>query len=306
MFIIKHKKIFIGISVVLVVLSLFSIFFFGLKPGIDFKGGAITEVIYENQRPTQSELNKLSSSLSFGNMLFQPAGEKGLIVKSRELTEEEHLLLLEKLSFDNTFVFQEEGFNSIGPSVGKELTRKAIFSIILVSLVIVSFIAYAFRKVSEPVSSWKYGLIAIVALLHDIIIPAGVFAFLSYLFGLEIDTLFVVALLTILGLSVSDTIVIFDRIRENLNDKIHSSKMSFAEIVGESLGQSALRSFFTSLTLFFVLFALIFFGPETTKYFAIVLALGTFFGTYSSIFLASPLLVLVEEIQNKKEKNTQK
>ena len=172
---------------------------------------------------------------------------------------------------------------------------------ILVSLAIILFIAFAFRKVSRPVSSWKYGFIAIVTLLHDVIIPAGLFVMLSHYYGAEMDTLFVVAVLTILGLSVSDTIVIFDRIRENLKNVSGMNKINFSEIVGHSVEQSYVRSISTSLTVILVLLALAFFGPVTTKYFALMLTAGMFFGTYSSIFLASPLLVLIEEWQNRKK-----
>lgn len=184
--------------------------------------------------------------------------------------------------------------------MGRELTRKAILAIILVAITIICFIAYAFRKVSKPVSSWRYGLIAIVSLLHDIIIPVGIFSWLSYYLGAEVDTLFVVALLTVLGLSVSDTIVIFDRIRENLHNEQNISKADFSVVVGKSLNQSFVRSISTSLSTILVLVALFFFGPETTKYFALILISGMFFGTYSSIFLASPLLVLVAGLQKTK------
>jgi len=170
----------------------------------------------------------------------------------------------------------------------------------LISLAIICFIAFAFRKVSKPVSSWKYGLIAIITLLHDVAIPVGLFVMLSHYYGAELDTLFVVAVLTILGLSVSDTIVIFDRIRENLRNQHAKTKTNFDEIVGKSLEQSYVRSICTSLTVILVLLALFFFGPVTTKYFALMLTAGMFFGTYSSIFLASPLLVLIEEWQTKK------
>jgi preprotein translocase subunit SecF len=193
---------------------------------------------------------------------------------------------------------QEKSFDSIGPSVGKELTSKAIMAIILVSLAIICFIAFAFRKVSKPVSSWKYGIIAVITLFHDVAIPVGVFTLLSHFQGVEVDTLFVVAVLTILGLSVSDTIVVFDRIRENLRNRVSTS---FDETVGRSLEQSYVRSICTSLTVILVLLSLFFFGPSSTKYFALMLTAGMFFGTYSSIFLASPLLVLVEEWQVKKQ-----
>lgn len=300
MFIIKNKKIFIGISIGLIILSMFSIFFFGLEAGIDFKGGALTEIVYENDRPNQVNLTTSLENLKFGSILIQPTGEKGYIIKSRDLSEEEHSLLLNTLSLNNTASFFEVSFNSIGPSVGRELTRKAIIAIVLVSLGIIMFIAFAFRKVSRPISSWKYGLIAVVTLLHDVIIPVGLFAILSHYYGAELDTLFVVAILTILGLSVSDTIVIFDRIRENLINQNKLAISDFNQIVGKSLEQSFVRSIATSLTVILVLLALFFVGPITTKYFALMLVAGMFIGTYSSIFLASPLLVLVGEMQNKK------
>lgn len=306
MFIIKYKKIFITISTILVVLSFISLFIFGLKIGIDFKGGALTEVAYSVERPAQSDLQKSLTALDFGSVLLQPTGDLGYIVKTRDLNDSEHAKLLEAMRMptltDNigTNSLTEMSFNSIGPSVGQELTRKAILAIILISFAIIIFIAFAFRKVSKPVSSWKYGIIAIVSLLHDVIIPVGLFVILSHYFGAEVDTLFVVAILTILGLSVSDTIVIFDRIRENLRNQNSITKLNFSEVVGKSLEQSFVRSICTSLTVILVLLALFFFGPVSTKYFALMLTIGMFFGTYSSIFLASPLLVSAEEWQKKK------
>jgi len=305
MFIIKYKKIFIIISITLVILSFFSLFLFGLNIGIDFRGGALTEITYKTERPTQISLNQSLEALNFGSILLQPTGNLGYIVKSRSLNDSEHSLLLKTLSQDDVNVLTEISFNSIGPSVGRELTKKAIIAVILISLAIICFIAFAFRKVSnlsvrgrQGVASWRYGLIAIITLLHDVAIPVGLFAALSHYYGAELDTLFVVAVLTILGLSVSDTIVIFDRIRENLKNQ-ENNKVSFSEIVGKSLEQSYVRSISTSSTVILVLLALFFFGPVSTKYFALMLTTGMFFGTYSSIFLASPLLVLVEEWQRK-------
>ncbi len=306
MFVIKYKKIFISISIGLVVLSVLALSIFGLKVGIDFKGGALTEVSYKDARPVQSDLNTSLQALNLGSVLLQPAGDKDYIVKSRDLSDVEHTLLLKTLSSDGKNALDEVSFNSIGPSVGQELTRKAIIAIILVSLAIIIFIAFAFRKVSKPVSSWRYGIIAIVSLLHDVIIPIGLYTMLSHFFGVEIDTLFVVAALTILGLSVSDTIVIFDRIRENIRNQIAHSKINFSEVVGKSLEQSYVRSICTSLTVILVLLSLFFFGPASTKYFALMLTAGMFFGTYSSIFLASPLLVWVEEVQAKNKENKKK
>ncbi len=294
MFIIKYKKIFVLISAVLVSLAIISMIFFGLKFGIDFKGGSLLEVKYTELRPTQSEIEETIKPLYLGTVVVQPMGEDGYSIKTRDITLEEKNSIM--LSLGDKAV--ELSFNSIGPSVGAELVRKSLISFILVVLGIIFWIAFSFRKVSKPVSSWKYGLIAIVSLIHDVIIPTGILALLGYLFGVEIDTLFVVAVLTILALSVSDTIVVFDRIRENI--RIGHYK-TFEETVGQSLNQVYTRSLATSLTVIIVLLALVFFGPLSTKFFAIILAIGMFFGTYSSIFLASPLLVFVNNMQGKKK-----
>jgi preprotein translocase subunit SecF len=301
MFIIKNKKIFIGISIGLVIFAIAMLFILPPRVGIDFKGGALTEVIYQTTRPTQVELEAVLKDTDLGPVLLQPTGELGYILKTRDLNETEHNLLLETVSLNNSNPPEEKSFNSIGPSVGKELTRKAIIAIILVALGIILFIAFAFRKVSKPVSSWKYGMMAIISLLHDVIIPIGIFTIFSRYYGAEIDTLFVVAILTILGLSVSDTIVIFDRIRENLRNQTVVARANFNEIVGKSLEQSYVRSICTSLTVILVLLSLFFFGPVSTKYFSLMLTFGMFFGTYSSIFLASPLLVLMNDWQQRKK-----
>jgi len=293
MFIIKHKKIFVVISIVLVILSLSSISYFGLNLGIDFKGGSLTEIEYKTSRPEQTVIEKELAPLTLGETIIQPTGSMGYSIKTRAVNETERASIMKALGTDAT----EKSFTSIGPSVGAELVRKSIFSFILVSLGIIFFIAYSFRKVSKPVSSWKYGLIAIVTLIHDILIPVGVFAFLSHTFGTEVDTLFVVAILTILGLSVSDTIVVFDRIRENI--RVGHFK-TFEETVGKSLEQVYTRSIATSSTVIIVLLALIFFGPTSTKVFAMMLTAGMLLGTYSSIFLASPLLVLLNKTNKTK------
>ena len=297
MFIIKYRKIFVSISAILVGLSLISIAYFGIDFGIDFNGGALLEVSFKNERPSQilveESLNKLDTDL--GSILIQPIGIDSYSIKTKEITNEQKNMIITTLGSNAI----ETSYTSIGPSVGAELVRKSIISFILVALGIIFFIAFSFRKVSLPVSSWKYGLIAVTALIHDVLIPIGGFVILSYLFGIQADTLFVVAILTTLGLSVSDTIVVFDRIRENL--RTHKFK-TFEETVGNSLNQVYTRSIITSLTVFIVLIALIVFGPESTKYFAIMLTAGMFFGTYSSIFLASPLLVMVKNLQEKNKK----
>ncbi len=295
MFIIKYKKIFVFISVALVVLSIGSILIFGLNMGIDFKGGSLTEVEYTTvARPDQSVIEASLKTLpTLGQALIQPIGDKGYSIKTRDITDKEHREVLTALGVAAT----EKSFTSIGPSVGAELVRKSLISFILVSLGIIFWIAFSFRKVSKPVSSWKYGLIAIVTLVHDIMIPVGVFAVLSHFSGVEVDTLFVVAILTVLGLSVSDTIVVFDRIRENI--RIGHFK-TFEETVGRSLEQVYTRSIATSSTVIIALLALVFWGPASTKVFALMLTAGMFFGTYSSIFFASPLIVIAKNWQDKK------
>ena len=297
MFIIKYKKIFLSLSIILIVISVISIFTFGLVLGIDFKGGALLEAEYSGGRPAMSLIESSLKKLNINQALIQPTGENGYLIKTRDLSEPEHQMLSQSLSFDDRYPVLEKGFTSIGPSVGSELAYKALLSIIFVIIAIILFITYAFRKVSQPVASWKYGIITIITLLHDIIIPTGIFALFSRYTGAEVDTLFVLALLTILGLSVHDKIVVFDRIRENLNT---GDRKDFAETVGRSTQATIVRSINITLTIIFVLIPLYLFGPETTKDFALILTIGLFFGIYSSLFFASPLLVLVEERQKKK------
>jgi preprotein translocase subunit SecF len=217
-------------------------------------------------------------------------------IKTRSLSEAERQSLMSSLSFNGKYKVEERSFTSVGPSVGKELKRRSIISLTIVEISMILFVAYAFRKVSKPVSSWRFGLITVLTLLHDVMMTIGVFVIISHFTGAEANTLFVVALLTVQGLSVNDTIVVFDRIRENLMNRISPS---FTEVVGKSIEQTMLRSLNTSLSVIIVLLALVFVGPASTKIFALTLACGMFFGTYSSIFIASPLLTLVEKWQKK-------
>jgi preprotein translocase subunit SecF len=297
MFVITYKKFFVGLSVFFVALSIASIAVFGLKLGIDFKGGSALELNYPVARPEIAAVKAALVNAGFGDASVQPAGTNGVAIKSRTLTEAERAAVVSLASLGGKSQVEQKSFTTIGPSVGHELKKKAIASIVLVLIAIILFVAYVFRKVSYPVSSWKYGLVVIVALIHDIVIPTGVLAFLGHFYGIEVDTLFIVALLTTLGLSVMDTIVVFDRIRENL---ISKSTKVFSDLVGESLSQTFGRSINTSLVVLLMVLSLVFFGPVSTKLFSIVLAVGMFFGTYSSIFLASPLLVIVEGLQKKK------
>lgn len=299
MFILKYKSFFLGFSVVMLSAALLVTLLFGLKPGIDFTGGSSVQVEYVGEVPLAADVQKLIKESGLGESTVQPVGVKGYTIKLKDLNAQERELLKSAMSIDGEFQYQEKSFTSIGPSIGRELTQKAIIAILIVIVCIVLFIAFSFRAVSLPVASWKYGLIAITTLAHDIILPIGLFAILGHFHGAEIDALFVIALLTILGISISDTIVIFDRIRENLKNKVGAT---FEETVGKSLSQSFARSLNTSVTVLFVLFALYLFGPATTKNFSLVLITGMIVGTYSSIFVASPLLVITEKLQHKKKK----
>jgi preprotein translocase subunit SecF len=296
MFIIKYQKFFIGLSTFFVAISLFFVFFFGLNLGIDFKGGSQLSISYTEARPEISVIKTALEKVGYSSALVQPTGDKGIIIKDRDLSEADKSKIISNLSENGKIKVTEESFTTIGPSVGKELKNKAIVSIVLVLIAIICFVAYAFRQVSKPVSSWKYGLAVIIALVHDIIIPTGAFALIGHFYGTELDTLFVVALLTTLAISISDSIVVFDRVRENLRT---SSGKSFEQVVGESISQTFARSINTSLTTLAMAVVLAVVGPHSTKIFATILAIGLFFGTYSSIFLASPLLVLMEKLQKK-------
>lgn len=295
--VIENKKIFFIFSGVTVGLSLLFVIMWGLVFGIDFTGGAITEVSYA-ERPEKMIVEDRLKTLPIGVFSLRDSGEESFILRTRDLSEEERQAVVNALSLGETFEMNIERFNSIGPIIGEELRNKAFFAIATVMLAIIFFIAFTFRHVSKPVSSFKYGLIAIIALFHDIIIPVGLFAILGQFFGAEVDVLFVMALLAILGYSVNDTIVVFDRVRENLRQNADTRvREAFDVTVGKSLNQTFVRSINTSLTTGVVLVLLFVLGGESTRYFALTLLTGVIAGTYSSIFLATPLLVWVNDRQ---------
>ena len=306
MWIIKNRAIFYTFSIILIVASIFSFVKWGLNFGIDFTGGTLIEVSYSNERPAQSDILSSISAID-AKASVRPAGTDSYIIRMKPIDQIEKARVLEVLKISSsmdeanisnsqnasTSVASLKTFDSIGPILGAESLRKALVSIVLVILGIVLFITFAFRKVSEPVSSWKYGLVAIVALVHDVIIPTGVFSVLGHYAGYEIDTLFVTAILVILGFSVHDTIVVFDRVRENLRN--YSAKKPFVEVVGESINQTLVRSVNTSLTTLIALLVLYFVGGSATEHFSLALIIGIAAGTYSSIFVGSALLVTIEK-----------
>lgn len=298
--IIRFKNIFFALTLALVVFSVGSMVVRGFNFGIDFTGGSILEVTYDEARPNTEEVKAKLDALEIGVYSLRPTGEAGYVLRTKELDSDTKNKVVQALSLEGSSKLHEDRFNTVGPTVGSELRNKAYVAIGVTILGIVLFITFAFRKVSRPVASWKYGLATIIALMHDVLISAGIFIFLTKYIGAELDLLFITALLAILGYSVHDTIVVFDRVRENLRINSETNrKEQFDAVVGRSLTQTMGRSINTSLTLVFVLVALYFLGGQSTEHFALLLTIGVIVGTYSSIFIASPLLVVFEKLQKK-------
>jgi preprotein translocase subunit SecF len=291
----KNLSYFFILPALLVVLSLAALGAWGLKAGIDLAGGSQLQVNYPDGAPTVAQLEQDIAPLNLGTVQIQPTGTSGYVLSMPAITNDQKNALESAIS--QSRAMQEVEFTNIGPSIGEETLDKGLLALALVVVCIIAFIAFAFRKVSEPVASWKYGVIAVVALLFDVLVPVGVFATLGHFTGAEVDSLFIVALLSILGISINDKIVVFDRIRENLG---FGRREPFAITVEKSIRQTLARSINTSMTVVIVLLSLYFLGPSTTQTFALTLAVGMVVGTYSSIFLASPLLVLWERVQKKK------
>lgn len=299
MYIVRNRNLFFALTGIVLFLSILSIGVFGLEGGVDLRGGALLEVSYEEARPGLSEIQSRVTNIPVGEIRVQPTGEAGYIIRTRDLNDAEREALLHALSSFGSEAHLER-YTSIGPTIGAELRTKGIIAIILVSLAIIAYVAFVFRHVSKPVPSWKYGAVTILTLFHDIVVPTGLFALLGALRGAEVDSLFIVAVLTILGISINDTIVTFDRIRENLRwNNEHKVKEPYETVVGKSMDQTTTRSFNTSFTVVLALLALLFFGPDSMQNFALTLTVGMIAGTYSSLFLAAPLLVVLEKLQRK-------
>ena len=311
--IIPKKNIWLSISSVLVGLSLLSLMIWGLNLGIDFTGGALLEVKFLEERPDGALINEKMSSLNLGDFIQQPIGEKGLILRLQDINEEKHQEIINQLNLlvavnANSDIesqatttrpivagLEQLRFDSVGPTIGQELKNRSMTAIVIVLIAIVLYIAWAFRKVSKPVASWKYGLSALVALFHDVLIVVGIFALLGRFLDIEINAPFIAAILTVLGYSVNDTIVVFDRVRENLP----KSDEDFETTVNISVNQTIKRSINTSFTTLVVLLSIVLFGGASIRPFVLALSIGVFIGTYSSIFLASPVLVIWEKLGKK-------
>ena len=298
--IVKTRKIWFGVSGVLVVASIVVIFVWGFNSGIDFTGGTLMQIKFEDQQPNVQIVKDSLADLDLGEIVTQPAGETEMVLKLQTIDNDQRQDVLDSLRADLEQEYgtvTEQTFESIGPTIGQELRQKALTAIIVALIAIVLYVSWAFRKVSSgPVSSWVYGLGAIVALFHDILIVTGIFVVIGHFWDVEINILFVTALLTILGFSVHDTIVVYDRIRETLKT---SARKTFMEVINESINSTIVRSLNTSITTLFVLLALYFIGGQSISWFVLALMIGIVLGTYSSIFVAAPLLLVWQKIKRK-------
>lgn len=319
--IIPRKNLFLAIGALIVLVSVGTVAFFGLKPGIEFTGGSLLEVQYGTS-PEKVDIEAAVAKLDFGSVSVRQsdaADSSGYFVRTRDLSDDERSRLEEAVLSIGTGG-QVTRFTSVGPVIGAELADKAVWAIGAVLLLIIIYVAIAFSGIGYPVRSWVYGVIAVLVLGHDILVPIAAMSVLGYFAGAEVDILFVTALLTILGFSVNDTIVIFDRVREKLvenrTEKRQMVKVvggmpreevsftlnrSFGQLVAEAISETMARSINTSLTVLLALVALFVFGGEVTQDFALVLIVGVIAGAYSSIFIASPMLVWYEEYQAKKQ-----
>jgi len=298
--IVGKRKIWFMISILLVLPGTIALFVWGLKPGIDFTGGQELEV---SGQTTQSQLHDIVAKVGVKDITVTTSGNDRLLVRysdqglDKELGDSQQIrqnirTLLTQQSLTET------SFSSVGPAVSRDVTRSAILGVAMASLAILLYIAFAFRNTPPPVSPWSFGATAIIALLHDALFVLGIFAILGHFFGVQVDALFVTAILTVIGFSVHDTIVVYDRIRENLR----RLNKPFEEIVNISINETLARSLNTSITVIIVLLAFYLFGGESIKYFILALLIGIISGTYSSIFNASPLLVVYNNWKIKKAK----
>lgn len=287
--IIQKRKYAYAFSILLTGAAIGCIIFYGLRLGIDFKGGTLMEVRFSDSSvPTIDTVREKLGEIDLQSLTLQPTGERGMFVRylaSDETTNGQVLAALKNLDPQ----VEQLRVDFIGASVSSQMQKQAFTGTLLALLGIALYIAWAFRRVAYPVTSWEYGAGAIIALAHDIVITIGVFSLLGHFYGVEVGVPFIAALLTILGYSVNDTIVVYDRVRENLLRS--RTGTDFEQIVNRSLNETLVRSVNTSLTVIIVLIAVAIWGGESVRWFAVALLVGVGFGTYSSIFVASALLV---------------
>jgi len=297
--IVGRKNLFFALSLLVIIPGVISLLVWGLNPSIDFTGGSRITLLFQQtvNNQTVSQIKTVFTKERQKVVTLQYT-DKRIIIRTTPIDQKKNAALLSGLQ-KKLGNFKEEEFATIGPTIGSETTTNAINGILLASVLIVLYIAWSFREVPKPASSWRFGICAIIALLHDSFVVLGIFSLLGRFFGVEIDSLFVTAILTIIGFSVHDTIVVFDRIRENLKK---TTSLSFPSIVNQSMLQTMTRSLNTSLTVLLVLFTLLLFGGESTRWFIAALLIGVISGTYSSIFNASLLLVVWYDWGEKRKK----
>lgn len=287
---IQKRNYLFAVSLLLLIPGVIALSLWGLRPGIDFTGGALM-VIELPSKPAVEDIRAALTPTGVGEAIIQSSGQSSYVLRLPYLSNDQHQSIQQALQ--NTFSqVSEQSYETIGPTIGRELKQRAVVALGAVLAAIIIYITWAFRRVSRgPVPSWVYGTSAFLALFHDVLMVLGAFALLGHFFRVEIDSLFVTALLTVLGFSVHDTIVVFDRIRERLRV---SAEKTYEGVVNESLNQTLVRSLNTSLTTVIVLIALLLFGGDSIRFFMLALVIGIISGTYSSIFVASPLLVVYE------------
>jgi len=289
----QYSRLWFSFSGVLIILSFVAIGIWGLRPGIDFVGGSILEV--KGNNVAVISLREALQKSGQQNIEVQTTGNQTIQARMGQISEDGHTKLLADLK--KTFPDIEElRFDSVGPIFSRSLLTKSILAIILSSLGILIYLAFVFNKSSAVVSSWAFGSFAVVALIHDVIIIAGFFAVYAHFFSASADSLFVTAILTVIGFSVHDTIVIYNRVKSNLR----VLRMPFNELVDLSVLETFTRSVNTSVTTLLVLLSLLFFGGSTIRPFVATLCFGIVIGSYSSIFIAAPLLVSWQERKRKK------
>lgn len=294
--IIGKRKLWFIISFIFVVPGTLALIVWGLKPGIDFTGGQEIEVAGQ---VTQSELHDIVAKANVHEITVTTTGASNLLARysDKDAGDAEQVHQNVKVLIEQAGL-REVSFNAVGPSVSRDITRNALMGVALASLATLLYLAFAFRNTPPPVSPWSFGGTAVFALLHDALFILGVFAILGHFYGVQVDSLFVTAVLTVIGFSVHDTIVVYDRIRENLR----RLNKPFEEIANISINETLARSLNTSLTVVIVLLAFYLFGGESIKNFVLVLLIGIIVGTYSSIFFASPTLVIYNNFKIKRSK----
>jgi len=300
----KYSKLYFGIAVVAIALSICSLFVYGLKIGIDFEGGSLIQFDYKNSRPDISAIQTALSSIEeTKNVQIQPVGNNGVALKisNKNISPDVYSSIISKVKETGEIDEKTISTETISPLVGKELKDKTIVVTVIALIAMLLYIAVAFRNVSKPISSFQYGLSSTLMLFHDIIVPLRFLAFLGHLYGAQLTIPVVTALLTIVASCINNTVVVFDRIRENLTK---DRKSSYEEIVNKSLNETFARCMNTSLSLMIALGVLYYFfaNEEGLKYFTIIMAVGIIAGTFSSTFLASPVLVSWNNYKQRKGK----